>query len=224
MTALQDAITKAKSDGTFDQPILKKGDSGKEVKKLQSQLKDLGYYGGKTDGKFDKVTQLAVEIFQTDNHLKSTGVVKHNTYAALGNKPISITDAVNALAKKNDSSNHQSSSSSDHSSSNSSSSKSSAQSYTTVTVKSTAYTASCSGCSGVTALGINLKSHPNDKVIAVDPSVIPLGSKVYVPGYGYAIAGDTGGAINGHRIDVYFSSHSQAMSWGVRDIQVKVYK
>ncbi len=89
-------------------------------------------------------------------------------------------------------------------------------------VNSTAYTANCSGCSGHTTTGINLKAHPNAKVIAVDPSVIPLGSKVYVEGYGYAVAGDTGGAIGGHKIDVFFSSKSAAYSWGSRRVKVKV--
>lgn len=50
--------------------------------------------------------------------------------------------------------------------------------------------------------------------IAVDPRVIPLGSKVYVDGYGYAIAADTGGAIKGNIVDVYFNSSSEASSWG----------
>lgn len=58
--------------------------------------------------------------------------------------------------------------------------------------------------------------------IAVDPSVIPLGSKVYVDGYGYAIASDTGGAIKGDRIDVYFNSSSECDSWGRRSANVLV--
>ena len=83
-------------------------------------------------------------------------------------------------------------------------------------VSSTAYTASCNGCSGVTATGLNLKNNPDAKVIAVDPSIIPLGSKVYVDGYGYAVAADKGGAIKGHKIDVFFSSTSDAYRWGVK--------
>ena len=51
-------------------------------------------------------------------------------------------------------------------------------------------------------LGHNLTANPNMKLIAVDPSVIPLGSTVYVESYGTAIAGDTGGAIKGHIIDL----------------------
>ncbi|MBH0163135.1 DUF348 domain-containing protein [Fictibacillus sp. 23RED33] len=91
-----------------------------------------------------------------------------------------------------------------------------------ITVTSTAYTANCAGCSGITATGFNLKSNPNAKVIAVDPSVIPLGSKVYVEGYGYAIASDTGGAIKGNKIDVFFSSQSRAESWGRKSVKIRI--
>ncbi len=89
-------------------------------------------------------------------------------------------------------------------------------------VSSTAYTASCNGCSGVTATGMNLKANPNAKVIAVDPSVIPLGTKVYVEGYGYAVAADKGGAIKGNKIDVFFPNKSQAYRWGNKRVKVKI--
>ncbi|WP_076760191.1 G5 and 3D domain-containing protein [Edaphobacillus lindanitolerans] len=89
-------------------------------------------------------------------------------------------------------------------------------------VSATAYTASCNGCSGITSTGINLKANPNAKVIAVDPSIIPLGSKVWVEGYGYAVAGDTGGAIKGHKIDVFVSSQSEAMNFGRKKVKIKV--
>ncbi|MDW0110304.1 3D domain-containing protein [Sporosarcina aquimarina] len=85
-----------------------------------------------------------------------------------------------------------------------------------------AYTASCKGCSGITKTGLNLKKNPGLKVIAVDPKVIPLGSKVYVDGYGYAVAGDIGGAIKGNRIDVFMASHSAAIKWGRKSVRVKV--
>lgn len=94
----------------------------------------------------------------------------------------------------------------------------------TIRVTSTAYTANCRGCSGITATGINLKKNPGLKVIAVDPRVIPLGSKVWVEGYGYAVAGDTGGSIKGNKIDVFMSSNSQAFKWGRRTVTVKVLK
>jgi resuscitation-promoting factor RpfB len=80
----------------------------------------------------------------------------------------------------------------------------------------TAYTAGCGGCSGFTASGYRA----GHGIVAVDPRVIPLGTKLYIPGYGFAIAGDTGGAIVGHRIDLGFDSLSDAMLFGRRTIKV----
>ncbi|HWJ77638.1 MAG TPA: 3D domain-containing protein [Niallia sp.] len=76
--------------------------------------------------------------------------------------------------------------------------------------------------SDITALGYNIKKNKNMKLIAVDPSVIPLGSKVWVEGYGEAIAGDTGGAIKGHKIDVLKPSSKSAKAWGRKTVKVKV--
>jgi len=92
----------------------------------------------------------------------------------------------------------------------------------TISVTATAYTADCAGCSGVTATGVDLNNDPNAKVIAVDPNVIPLGSEVYVEGYGHAIAADTGGAINGNKIDVHVPSKSEAMNWGNKSVEVTI--
>lgn len=89
-------------------------------------------------------------------------------------------------------------------------------------VSATAYTAHCNGCSGITKTGLNLRKNPNMKVIAVDPRVIKLGTKVHVEGYGYAIAGDTGGAIKGNKIDVFIPSKSRAYQWGRKNVKVKV--
>lgn len=91
-----------------------------------------------------------------------------------------------------------------------------------ITVTATAYTADCKGCSGITATGINLKDNPNKKVISVDPNVIPLGSTVYVEGYGTAIAGDTGGAIKGNKIDIHVATTSEALNWGRKQVSVKI--
>ncbi len=59
-------------------------------------------------------------------------------------------------------------------------------------------------------------------IVAVDPRVIPLGSRLYVDGYGFAVAGDTGGAIKGMRIDVCFESVSEAIRWGRKKVKVYV--
>ncbi|PIC64428.1 hypothetical protein CSV79_06495 [Sporosarcina sp. P13] len=89
-------------------------------------------------------------------------------------------------------------------------------------VSATAYTAYCNGCSGITRTGLNLRKNPDLKVIAVDPRVIKLGTKVHVEGYGYAIAGDTGGAIKGKKIDVFIPNKSRAYQWGRKNVKVKV--
>lgn len=71
---------------------------------------------------------------------------------------------------------------------------------------------------GITATGIPATYG----VAAVDPSVIPLGSRLYIPGYGEAIAADTGGAIYGYRIDLCMESYSEAMQFGRRNVTVYV--
>ncbi len=80
----------------------------------------------------------------------------------------------------------------------------------------TAYTADCSGCGGMTAIG----RRAGHGIVAVDPRVIPLGTHLYIPGYGFAVAGDTGGDIVGRRIDLGFDSWRDAMLFGRRDITV----
>ena len=70
---------------------------------------------------------------------------------------------------------------------------------------------------GKTASGMK----PQRGVIAVDPRVIPLGTKLYIPGYGNCIAGDTGGAIKGHKVDLFMNSKSERKKFGRR--QVRVY-
>ncbi|WP_339227435.1 3D domain-containing protein [Oceanobacillus sp. FSL K6-2867] len=102
--------------------------------------------------------------------------------------------------------------------------KESASNGKTFTVTSTAYTVKSAGGSGVTSTGINLSKNPNAKVIAVDPSVIPLGSIVDVEGYGHAIAGDIGSAIKGKKIDVFVPTQADAYKWGVRTVKVTIVK
>lgn len=72
------------------------------------------------------------------------------------------------------------------------------------------------------AMGHDLTANSGMKLIAVDPRVIPLGSRVYVEGYGTAIAGDTGGAIKGHRIDVLMPDKASSSAWGRRQVRVVI--
>ena len=88
----------------------------------------------------------------------------------------------------------------------------------TLTMESTAYYGH-----GITASGLKPVRNPDGiSTIAVDPNVIPLGTKVYVSGYGIAIAADTGGAIKGNIIDVYLNTHEECISWGRRNVTVQI--
>src|SRR5699024_12832662 len=94
----------------------------------------------------------------------------------------------------------------------------------TKTMQATAYTAKCdTGCTGITATGQNLNANPNKKVIAVDPSVIPLGSRGYVEGYGEAIACDTGGDSKGNGIDLDCPDKSSSNSDGTSRVYIRVH-
>ena len=90
----------------------------------------------------------------------------------------------------------------------------------TITMRSTAYTSDPSENGGysTTAMGTTIRYG----VAAVDPNVIPLGTRLYIEGYGYARAEDTGGAIKGNKIDLVFGSKSQSNNWGRRTVRVTI--
>ncbi len=97
-----------------------------------------------------------------------------------------------------------------------------------ITFKATAYTlAPCcvgqyynSPYYGLTASGMKARVG----VVAVDPKVIPLGTELYISGYGYAIAGDTGGAIKGNKVDLFFDTLAECYQFGARNVEVYVIK
>ncbi|MGG5462061.1 3D domain-containing protein [Clostridium sp. B9] len=92
-----------------------------------------------------------------------------------------------------------------------------------LTVKSTAYTHEKGSSQSYTASGMHVVRNPNGySTIAVDPNVIPLGTKLYVDGYGYAIAADTGGAIKGNKIDLYFDTEEEVSNWGLRNLDIYI--
>jgi 3D (Asp-Asp-Asp) domain-containing protein len=89
----------------------------------------------------------------------------------------------------------------------------------TLVVEATAYSYEDGNGDGVTATG----TVPRPGICAVDPKIIPLGSRLWVPGYGWARAEDTGGLIRGNRIDVFFPTRIEALEWGRRTVTVEVY-
>ncbi len=92
-----------------------------------------------------------------------------------------------------------------------------------LTMEATAYTPSAgrgSRATGRTATGRRAQFG----VVAVDPDVIPLGTLLFVEGYGFAIAADTGGAVQGNIIDVCLEDYGTAMQWGRRKVKVHVFR
>ena len=81
----------------------------------------------------------------------------------------------------------------------------------------------------VTATGYALKGRTATGVsvgygiVAVDPGVIPLGTKMTIPGYGQGVAADTGGAVVGARIDLWFPTRAEALAWGTRTVSITLH-
>lgn len=85
----------------------------------------------------------------------------------------------------------------------------------------TAYT---SEAGSMTASGKTVVRNPKGiSTVSVDPNVIPFGTYLYIEGYGYAVAADSGNAIKGNVIDVYFDSSSECDDWGRRTAKVTVF-
>lgn len=87
-------------------------------------------------------------------------------------------------------------------------------------MEATAYLPTDGNGAGITAMGIPATYG----IVAVDPAIIPLGTRVYIPGYGEALAADTGGAIYGYKIDLCMEDYYQAMDFGRRNVTVFVLK
>jgi 3D (Asp-Asp-Asp) domain-containing protein len=193
----------------YEGKLLKQGAHGEAVKDAQEHLKELGYYNGHLDGKYGPLTRLSVLRFQKVNHLKMDGVIGPDTFKVLHSaspkkaikKEVGHKEEHRTVQRT---------------------SRSLVTATTVLYVSATAYTAYCPGCSGTTATGIDLRANPDAKVVAVDPSIIPLGTKLYIEGYGYAVAGDTGGAIRGRHIDLFMPSREDALKWGRRTVKVTI--
>jgi 3D (Asp-Asp-Asp) domain-containing protein len=79
--------------------------------------------------------------------------------------------------------------------------------------------ATCYILKGTTASGLPV----GPGIVAVDPRVIPLGTKLFIPGYGKGVAADVGGGIKGAIIDLWYSTYAQCAKWGRRTVTITVY-
>jgi 3D (Asp-Asp-Asp) domain-containing protein len=81
----------------------------------------------------------------------------------------------------------------------------------------------------VTATGYSLPGHTSTGlpvgpgIVAVDPAVIPLGTRMTIPGYGEAVAADTGSAVTGYTIDLWFPTLADALAWGRRTVTITLH-
>lgn len=208
---------------------LEKGDEGILVEMLQEDLAELGYYEFNIDGEFGPFTEEALNKFHQDEDIEDKdGVAGPETFGALYgltsryNPEIKESSEETGQSQSSNENKAESSSDSESSSNSSNNTSDSDSSEAVINMEATAYTAYCDGCSGITATGIDLRNQPDKKVVAVDPDVIPLGSVVEVEGYGRAIAGDTGGAIQGNRIDLHMATKDEANNFGRQNVTVRV--
>lgn len=88
----------------------------------------------------------------------------------------------------------------------------------TMKMRATAYSPEDPGISPYTAIGKKVKRG----IVATDPKIIPLGTRLFIEGYGVAIAADVGGTIKGYTIDIAFDTHREAINFGRRDVLVTI--
>ncbi len=176
------------------------GSRGTEVVHTQQALNARGYWSGPADGIYGPQTYSAITRFQRAAGLTADGVVGAATRSALGLESASVTAAR----------------------SESTVSRAGSTSGRVLTMVATAYDG-CYQCNKPyygypSYIGLPLARG----IVAVDPKVIPMGSRLYVEGYGNAIAADQGNAIKGNRIDLFFDTHAQALQYGMKTVKVTI--
>lgn len=174
--------------------VIKLGMEGDGVVHLQNKLAEHGFYNGEASGVADEGTIDALKDFQSSHGIKADGICGRKTYSILNSEeePANLNEYEFSTGIPEFS--------------------------RVIRVEATAYSAAEPGLSAYTATG-TLCRHG---VIATDPFVIPLGTRVYIPGYGYAVAEDTGGAIVGHKIDVAFDTVAECYEFGRQFIDIYI--
>lgn len=180
--------------------VIKSGMHGDGVVELQKKLIAHGFLSGHADGVCGAQTVAAIKNFQASVGLPADGVCGLMTYAALEDASYDSTDRTWDDVVEYEDGGY-------------------GNGYgRPIFVDATAYSAYDPGNGFYTARGTLLRRG----IIAVDPNVIPLGTRVYIPGYGEAIADDTGGAIVGNRIDIAFDSHEEAIWFGRQQLEIYI--
>lgn len=171
---------------------LYRGSTGTEVTKVQNALSSRGYLEASPNGVFGPKTYDAVVRFQKDNGLPTTGIVGMATRKALNISSVQVSRGATGERGR------------------------------MLDMVATGYDGSWESnypyYGAPSYIGLPLARG----IVATDPNVIPMGTRLYVEGYGEAIAADQGNAIRGNRIDLYFDSRQEAMNWGMKTIKVTI--
>ena len=175
---------------------VEEGARGAAVQHVQELLIKAGYLNGAADGIAGPLTRAAIERCQADHALVVDGICGAATYRVLSGGAEYDPVALGIVEEH--------------------APQVSRGGGRSVYVSATAYSAYDPGNGNRTATGTLVRRG----VIAVDPSVIPLGTHVFIPGYGEAVAEDIGGAIHGYRIDVAFDTHAEALMFGRQDLEI----
>jgi hypothetical protein len=174
---------------------IERGQRGHHVSKVQTMLKEQGFLHDSVDGIYGHNTEQAVRKFQKSKGLAVDGRVGSSTMKALEK----TSKRKGGQSTKNN---------------NGAPSK-----YSKVlTMEASAYSSQDPGNGNYTATGSRLTKG----IVSVDPNLIPLGTKLYIEGYGYAVADDVGGAIKGNRIDLAYDSRAEALQFGRQTVKVYV--
>lgn len=173
-----------------------KGQRGHHVQKIQTMLVHQGYLKDSADGIFGHNTELAVRKFQKAKGLTVDGRVGTATMNVLEKDETRFGDSSIARSHSGIPNKY----------------------VRVLTMHASAYSSQDPGNSNYTATGSRLKKG----IVSVDPRIIPLGTKMFIEGYGYAIADDVGGAIKGSRIDLAFDSRSDALKFGRQTVKVYI--
>ncbi|XER12873.1 hypothetical protein SATMO3_31150 [Sporomusa aerivorans] len=212
------AANEAKGKNGADKKIIVRyGMKGDDVREVQERLIKLGFLQGKADGIFGKATYAAIKSFQVAAKLNADGIVGVKTMEALKKykpprKDNKSKSAQSVIPKPNPSSkqpkpvpgrSHQSPPAAGI-----------PANWYPIHLEATAYTRFDEGCTDFTYRG----NYVRRGLAAVDPAVIPLGSKLYIPDYGYAVADDIGGVIQGYKIDLAMETLDEAFAYGRRHI------
>lgn len=212
-----------------------------EIAELQQQLNNNGFWIGACDGLLGSQAYQEAAQFEIDAHLAADGLIGLRTRQSPILAAVDAASALNLLAQAPDQSeavvtipgasvdpvptatkNEPVKVAEKTASTVSRGSSSSARTGKVITMVATGYDG-CYECNkpyyGYPAyIGVPLQRG----IVAVDPRVIPMGTRLYVEGYGYALAGDQGNAIKGNRIDLFFDSHQEASNYGIKTIKVTI--